>query len=125
MKVFELAKKLKVEDEALLQRIRDVGLGIEDATETLESEEVKILEELIRKEKTDSVVEERIKPTVIRRRAKEKPAASPDQDVTPEVIGERRSLKPSLSASRETTKVRASKRSKRSRYRLPALYPKR
>ncbi len=88
MKVFELAKKLKIEDEILLQRIRDVGLGIEDATETLESEEVKILEELIRKEKTDSVVEERIKPTVIRRRAKEKPAESPDQDVTPEVIEE-------------------------------------
>jgi len=88
MKVFELAKKLKIEDEILLQRIRDVGLGIEDATETLESEEVKILEELIRKEKTDSVIEERIKPTVIRRRAKEKPAESPDQDVTPEVIGE-------------------------------------
>ncbi len=88
MKVFELAKKLKIEDEILLQRIRDVGLGIEDATETLESEEVKILEELIRKEKTDSVIEERIKPTVIRRRAKEKPAASPDEDVTLEVIEE-------------------------------------
>jgi translation initiation factor IF-2 len=88
MKVFELAKKLKIEDETLLQRIRDVGLGIEDATETLESEEVKILEEMIRKEKTDNVVEERIKPTVIRRRAKEKPAASPEDEVAPEVIEE-------------------------------------
>jgi translation initiation factor IF-2 len=88
MKVFELAKKLKIEDEALLKRIRDVGLGIDDATETLESEEVKILEEMIRKEKTDNVIEERIKPTVIRRRAKEKPAESSDEDVTPEVIEE-------------------------------------
>lgn len=88
MKVFELAKKLKIEDEALLKRIRDVGLGIEDATETLESEEVKILEEMIRKEKTDNVVEERIKPTVIRRRAKEKTDESSEEDVTPEVIEE-------------------------------------
>ncbi len=85
MKVFELAKKLKIEDEALLKKIRDVGLGIEDATETLESEEVKILEEMIKKERTDSVIEERIKPTVIRRRAKEKPAETPEEDAEPEV----------------------------------------
>jgi len=89
MKVFELAKKLKIEDEALLQKIRDVGLGIDDAAETLESEEVKILEEMIRKEKTDSVIEERIKPTVIRRRAREKPAESPEQEPAPEVIEEK------------------------------------
>lgn len=88
MKVFELAKKMKIEDEVLLKRIRDAGLDIEDATETLESEEVKILEEMIRKEKTDSVVEERIKPTVIRRRAKEKPAESSEEDVTPEAMEE-------------------------------------
>jgi translation initiation factor IF-2 len=88
MKVFELAKKLKIEDEDLLKRIRDVGLGIEDATETLESEEVKIIEEMIRKEKTDNVVEERIKPTVIRRRAKEKPADSVEEEVIPEVVEE-------------------------------------
>ncbi len=88
MKVFELAKKLKIEDETLLKRIRDVGLGIEDATETLESEEVKIIEEIIRKERTDNVVEERIKPTVIRRRAKEKPAESVEQEAIPEVVEE-------------------------------------
>ncbi len=84
MKVFELAKKLKMEDEALLKKVQEIGLGIEDATETLEAEEVRILEEMVRKERSDSVVEERIKPTVIRRRAKEKPTASAEESTPPE-----------------------------------------
>jgi translation initiation factor IF-2 len=84
MKVFELAKKLKMEDEALVQKIREMGLDIEDATYALESEEVKIIEETVKREKTESVIEERIKPTVIRRRAREKPAPTPEEEEAPE-----------------------------------------
>jgi len=70
MKVFELAKKLKMDEEALLHVIREIGLPIESSSDVLEAEEVRILEEKLRREKSEKVVEERIKPTVIRRRAK-------------------------------------------------------
>ncbi|MBN1573946.1 MAG: translation initiation factor IF-2 [Deltaproteobacteria bacterium] len=73
MKVFELARKLKVDDGALLLKIQEMGIDIDDPEMILEPEEVKILEDKIIKEKGADVVEERIKPTVIRRRAKKKP----------------------------------------------------
>ncbi len=73
MKVFELAKKLKVDDGALLSKIQEMGIEIDDPEMTLEPEEVKVLEDKITMEKSADVVEERIKPTVIRRRAKKKP----------------------------------------------------
>ena len=72
MKVSELAKKLKIENEALVSKIKEMGLEVSDASENLKSEEVRILEEKIKKERSSEVVEERIKPTVIRRRAKKK-----------------------------------------------------
>lgn len=72
MKVSELAKKLKMENEALVSKIKEMGLEVADASENLKSEEVRILEEKIKKERSSEVVEERIKPTVIRRRAKKK-----------------------------------------------------
>ena len=72
MKVSELAKKLKMENEVLVSRIKEMGLEVSDASENLKSEEVRILEEKIKKERSSEVVEERIKTTVIRRRAKKK-----------------------------------------------------
>jgi len=81
MKVSELAKKLKMENEVLVSKIQEMGLDVSDASENLKSEEVRILEEKIKKERSSEVVEERIKPTVIRRRAKKK--GKPEKEEAP------------------------------------------
>ena len=85
MKVSELAKKLKMDNEALVAKINEMGLEVEDASENLKSEEVRILEEKIKKERSSEVVEERIKPTVIRRRAKKK--GKPEKTEEPSEAG--------------------------------------
>ncbi|MBN1880619.1 MAG: translation initiation factor IF-2 [Deltaproteobacteria bacterium] len=82
MKVSELAKKLKMENEALVSKIKEMGLEVSDASENLKSEEVRILEEKIKKERSSEVVEERIKPTVIRRRAKKKGKPEEEKEST-------------------------------------------
>ncbi len=81
MKVFELAKKLKIESEFLIDKMQEMGIPVEGEEETLESEEVKILEEKIKEEKSADMVEERIKPTVIRRRAKKESKPVPEPKV--------------------------------------------
>ncbi len=73
MKVFELAKKMKLDEKVLLLKIQEMGLDMDNVEMTLEPVEIRILEDKISKEKRADVVEERIKPTVIRRRAKKKP----------------------------------------------------
>src|SRR5512133_2453215 len=68
-KVFELAKKLGVENNVLLERLQQAGIDAKSHQSVLEESDVKKFEAA--SQSTKKVDEERINPGIIRRRRKE------------------------------------------------------
>ena len=68
-RVYELAKELGLENKDLITHLERIGITVKSHSSSLEDDEVeRIKKELLAKEPRQ-VVEERIKSTVIRRRA--------------------------------------------------------
>jgi len=88
VRVYELAKELGVSNKDLLERIRALGLEVANHMSHLESADVDRVRRSLTRERHESLVEERLSDTVIRRRSKvtgaapsgapvARPAASP------------------------------------------------
>ena len=68
-RVYELAKELGLENKELIAHLERIGITVKSHSSSLEDDEVeRIKEELLAKE-PKQIVEQRIKSTVIRRRA--------------------------------------------------------
>src|SRR3954463_11734705 len=76
VRVYELAKELGVANRDLLERIRAMGLEVANHMSHLESADVDRVRRSLTRERHESLVEERLTDTVIRRRSKV-PAAVP------------------------------------------------
>lgn len=76
VRVHELAKELKMENKDLLKLLEKMGLSVKTVHSTLEDSDVERVKNQISLSRKEGVVEQRIKPTVIRRRVKR-------EDVTP------------------------------------------
>jgi translation initiation factor IF-2 len=70
IRVYELAKELQLENKALVDLIREMGLDIKSHSSSLSDEEVSLIKGRIKGTKSLVVEEQRIKSTVIRRRKK-------------------------------------------------------
>ena len=83
MRVYELAKEMGIPNKDLVDRIRGLGLEVANHMSHLDAAEVDRIRRSLSRERHESLVEERLTDTVIRRRSKvapapaAKPAAAP------------------------------------------------
>jgi len=84
VRIHELAKELKMENQDLLKLLEKMGLVFKNVHSTLEESDAERVKNQISLSRKEGVVEQRVKPTVIRRRIKREEVASP----TPEPIAE-------------------------------------
>jgi translation initiation factor IF-2 len=70
IRVYELAKELQMENKALVDLIREMGIDIKSHSSSLSDEEVALIKGRLQGTKSLVVEEQRIKSTVIRRRKK-------------------------------------------------------
>jgi len=74
MRVYELAKEMGIQNKDLLDRIRGLGLEVANHMSHLDPAEVDRIRRSLSRERHESLVEERLTDTVIRRRSKVAPA---------------------------------------------------
>ncbi len=73
-RVHELAKELDMENKDLIARLEKIGIIVKSHSSSLEDSEVEKIKEILLSGESRQIVEERIKSTVIRRRAVRAPA---------------------------------------------------
>ena len=84
VRIHDLAKELKMENKDLLKLLEKMGLVIKNVHSTLEESDAERVKNQISLSRKEGVVEQRVKPTVIRRRVKREEVAPP----IPEPIAE-------------------------------------
>jgi translation initiation factor IF-2 len=77
-RVYELAKELQMENKALVDLIRELGIEIKTVSSSLTDEQVSLIKGRVQGTKSLVVEEQRIKSTVIRRRRKIIEVAPPE-----------------------------------------------
>jgi translation initiation factor IF-2 len=82
LRVYEVARDLGLENRELINRMVALGIQVRNHMSALEPAEIDRVKRSLEKDKTQTVVEERIRPTVVRRRTKKRE----DGDVEPEVV---------------------------------------
>jgi translation initiation factor IF-2 len=75
LRIHELAKELKMENKDLLKLLEKMGLPAKTVHSSLEDSDVERIKNHINLSRREGVVEQRIKPTIIRRRVKREEAA--------------------------------------------------
>jgi len=76
VRVYEVARELGLDHRELMQRMAGLGIQVRNRMSVLDPLEVSRLKRSIDKARAGAVVEEQIRPTVVRRRAKPKPVAA-------------------------------------------------
>lgn len=86
VRVYEVARELGLDNRELVSKIASMGIQVRNHMSALESGDVDRVKRAIEKDKQTNLVEERIRPTVVRRRsvAKRKPAPAPAPAAAPE-----------------------------------------
>jgi translation initiation factor IF-2 len=75
MRVYEVAREVGVANKDLVSKIRALGIEVNNHMSMLDPEDVMRVRRALDKERQESLIEERIQPTVIRRRSKGGPPA--------------------------------------------------
>ncbi|CAO0820113.1 translation initiation factor IF-2 [Desulfarculales bacterium] len=70
LRVYELAKELKVDNKDLLRQLVEMGLNVRNHMSVISPEEAQVVRERLRAERSDVVEEKRVTTRVIRRRRK-------------------------------------------------------
>ena len=74
VRIYEVAKELGMEQKALVALVQSMGFGeVRNHMSSVEPELVERVRRHIEKQKSSSIVEERIRPTVVKRRAVGRP----------------------------------------------------
>ncbi len=124
VKVLDLAKEVGMEDDKLLQKLKQMGLKVKDKKpEPAPKEAASSDEKVIERDAEKEVVEKRVNPTIIRRRTRtlqmEAPTAPPQTTIAPPspekpimAIRPREEVIPEISPPKEEVKkkVRAAKK---------------
>jgi translation initiation factor IF-2 len=69
VRVYEVARELGVENRELLAKIASLGIQVRNHMSSLDAGDLERLKRALEKDKQQNVVEERIRPTVVRRRS--------------------------------------------------------
>jgi translation initiation factor IF-2 len=75
VRVYEVARELGLDNRELVSKIASLGIQVRNHMSALEPAEVDRIKRALDKDKSSNVVEERIRPTVVRRRAVATPGA--------------------------------------------------
>jgi len=70
VRVYEIAKDIGVSNKELVARIQALGIDVKNHMSSIDVEEVQRVRRALEKERQENLVEERLSPTVIRRRSK-------------------------------------------------------
>src|SRR5262245_16360530 len=83
VRVYEVARELGLDNRELVSKIASLGIQVRNHMSALEPAEVERIKRALDKDKQANVVEERIRPTVVRRRAVggQAPAAGRHDDI--------------------------------------------
>jgi translation initiation factor IF-2 len=107
VRIYEVAKELGMEQKALVALVQSMGFGeVRNHMSSVEPEIVERVRRLIEKQKSTAVVEERIRPTVVKRRTVGRAAERGDGG--PSVPADIPSVRPSQSSVPSTPSVPAS-----------------
>ena len=77
VRVYEVARELGLDNRELVSKIATLGIQVRNHMSALEPAEVERIKRALDKDKQSNVVEERIRPTVVRRRAVGGPSLPP------------------------------------------------
>ncbi len=69
VRVYEVARELGIENRELLAKIASLGIQVRNHMSSLDAGDLERLKRALEKDKQQNVVEERIRPTVVRRRS--------------------------------------------------------
>jgi translation initiation factor IF-2 len=72
VRVYEVARELGVENRDLIQRIATLGIQVRNHMSVLDQVEVDRIKRSLGKDRSEAMVEERIRPTVVRRKRRKK-----------------------------------------------------
>ncbi len=72
VRVYEVARELGVENRDLIQRIATLGIQVRNHMSVLDPVEVDRIKRSLTKDRSEAMVEERIRPTVVRRKRRKK-----------------------------------------------------
>ncbi|MGB5348147.1 MAG: translation initiation factor IF-2 [Polyangiales bacterium] len=99
VRVYEVARELGVENRDLIQRIATLGIQVRNHMSVLDPVEVDRIKRSLGKDRSEAMVEERIRPTVVRRKRRKKtedaapappaaeaPETTPAQEPSPEPV---------------------------------------
>ena len=75
VRVYEVARELGVENRDLIQRIATLGIQVRNHMSVLDPVEVDRIKRSLGKDRSEAMVEERIRPTVVRRKRRKKSEA--------------------------------------------------
>src|SRR5712691_9530177 len=93
VRIYEVAKELGMEQKALVALVQSMGFGdVRNHMSSVDSELIERVRRHIEKQKSSSIVEERIRPTVVKRRSLGRPETPSD---VPSVPADVPSVRPS------------------------------
>src|ERR1700716_2984689 len=105
VRIYEVAKELGMEQKALVALVQSMGFGdVRNHMSSVEPELVERVRRHLEKQKSTSIVEERIRPTVVKRRA----VGRPDAGEGPSLPSDVPSTRPSHAAAPSPLSVPAS-----------------
>ncbi len=108
VRVYEIAKQLNMDQKSIVALFQSIGVGdVKNHMSAVEAEQVDRLKRHLERQKSPEVVEERIRPGVVKRRAR------PEAEGAPSVVAPSISAPPSAAAS--SPSLRASAPSTRGR----------
>jgi len=105
-RVHELAKELNLESKDLITRLEKMGITVKSHSSTLEDGEVERIKEALLSGESQQIVEERIKSTVIRRRAVRTFVETPQAPPAPpeETVAKPATAEPAITAPEKEIK---------------------
>ncbi len=89
VRVYEVARELGLENTELMKRVERLGIQVKNHMSSLEAVDIDRVKRALEKDKLENTVEERIRPTVVRRRTVqaapkvEEPVAAPEPVAPP------------------------------------------
>ncbi|MEM7138898.1 MAG: translation initiation factor IF-2 [Myxococcota bacterium] len=86
VRVYEVARELGVENRDLIQRMATLGIQVRNHMSVLDPAEVDRVKRALGKDRSETLVEERIRPTVVRRKRRKKEEAVEEPAVAAEPV---------------------------------------
>src|SRR5689334_21064735 len=98
-RVYEVARELGLDNREVVSKLASLGIPVRNHMSSIDPADADRVKRAIEKDKQQNVVEERIRPTVVRRRALRRDDGSESESVAPTPVSAARSSAPAPSAS--------------------------